>query len=148
MAMSTGESVVWKGHPSQLKNFKVFVICVVTCWLIVPVFYAFWKWLEVRCFLYELTTQRLKITQGVLNRTVGEVELYRIKDTSLVEPFWMRVFGRGNVVLLTSDRSTPEIVVEAVADAEQVREKIRAQVEAVRDTKRVREIDFEMGMEP
>ena len=126
-----------------MKNFKVFLVCGLLCWLIVPIFYAFWKWLEVRCRRYELTTQRLKFTEGVFNKKTDEIELYRIKDTALVEPFWLRMFSKGNVVLLTSDHSTPELVIDAIADAEQVREKLRVQVEAVRDTKRVREIDFE-----
>ena len=141
--MSNAETAVWTGNPSQLKNFRVFLICGLLCWLVVPLFYALWKWLEVRCFTYELTNQRLKITQGVLNKKTDEIELYRVKDTALVEPFWLRLFGKGNIELLTSDRATPELTIEAIADANRVREQLRAQVEALRDTKRVREIDFE-----
>jgi uncharacterized membrane protein YdbT with pleckstrin-like domain len=141
--METGEQVVWTGHPSQLKNFQIFLVCGLLFFLVVPIFYALWKWLEVRCFTYELTTQRLKITQGVLNKQTDEIELYRVKDTSLVEPFWLRIFGKGDIKLLTSDHATPEITIEAIGEPAAVREQLRAQVEALRDTKRVREIDFE-----
>jgi len=133
------EETIWTGRPSQVKNLKVFIACV----LIVPLPYAFWKWLEIRCFHYELTNQRLKTTRGVLNKQLDELELYRVKDTSFEQSFFLRMFGLGDVVLLTSDRSTPELRIEAIPDALDVREKIRTQVEMLRDTKRVREIDFE-----
>ena len=141
--MSAGETTIWVGRPSQLKNFKIFLLCFLLCWLIVPIFVALWYWLVVRCFQYELTTQRLRISQGVFNRQTEEIELYRIKDTALVEPFWLRMFSLGNVVLITSDRSTPELVIDAIHDAAGVRETIRAQVEALRTSKGVREVDFE-----
>jgi hypothetical protein len=83
------------------------------------------------------------MSQGVFTRATEELELYRIKDTALIEPFWLRMFSLGNVVLMTSDRSTPEVIVEAVKNPDEVRELIRAKVEALRDTKRVREVDFE-----
>jgi uncharacterized membrane protein YdbT with pleckstrin-like domain len=139
--MSVGENIIWVGRPSQLTNFKYFLLCL----LIVPIPYAIWKWLEVRCIQYELTTQRLRFSQGVFTRKTDEIELYRIKDTALVEPFWERMFSLGNVVLITSDRSTPELILVAIAHAAEVREKIRAQVEVVRTSKGVREVDFETG---
>ncbi len=141
--MSSGEQTVWQGRPSQIVNFNVFLVCLLLCWLIVPIFIAIWKWLEVRCLTYELTSQRLKTASGILTKKTDELELYRIKDTSLVEPFFFRLFSVGNVVLMTSDRSTPELTIEAIPDAENVREQIRSLVESLRDTKRVREVDFE-----
>jgi len=137
--MSSDESTVWQGRPSQVVNFKYYLACL----LIIPIPFAFWKWLQTRCFSYELTTQRLRIAQGVFSRTTDELELYRIKDLSLVQPFFLRLFSLGNVVLLTSDRSTPKLTIEAVADAGDLHEKLRRLVEELRDRKRVREVDFE-----
>ena len=137
------EELIWRGSPSQIVNLKTFVTALFLCVLIVPIFVAFWKWLETRCFRYELTTQRLKIRKGVFSRHTDELELYRVKDTALVEPFVYRLFSLGRIVLQTSDQTTPVVVIEAVPRAERLRDCIRDIVECLRDKKRVREVDFQ-----
>lgn len=107
--------------------------------------YAVWLWLGTRLQVFEFTTERIRIYEGILNQEINEVELYRVKDTSLQKPIWLRVFGLSNIVLQTSDRSCPEIMVKAVRDGGGIREKLRKQVELLRDRKRVREVDFEGG---
>ena len=49
--------------------------------------------------------------------------------------------GIGDIVLSTSDTTTPVVVLAAIRDAEAVRERVRALVEQRRDAKRVRELD-------
>src|SRR5688572_17896016 len=110
------ERTLWRGTSSQLVNVPVFVVCGLFFWLVVPIFFAIWRWLEVRCTIYELTTQRLRIATGILSQTIDDVELYRVKDHTLQKPFLHRVFNLGNIVLMTSDRTHPEVVIKAVAD--------------------------------
>ena len=93
--------------------------------------------------VFELTTERIRIYEGILNQDINEVELYRVKDTRLEKPFWLRLFGLSNIVLQTSDRSLPEVKISAVRGGVEIREKLRKQVELLRDKKRVREVDFE-----
>ena len=140
---SISEETLWVGRPSHLTNAQVYIACGLFFFLVLPLFYALWKWLELRCFEYELTTERLRISHGVLNKEFDELELYRIKDTSMTQPFFLRLFGLGNVVLVTSDKTTPELAIEAVGDPTQIREMIRGQVERLRDEKGIREVDFE-----
>lgn len=156
----TEEQVIWKGRPSQLLNFWTFLVCglimvaiVVGAILssilplaalaIVPLGWAIWKFLVVRCRIYELTSQRLRMYEGVFNQVIDEIELYRVKDTTIERPFILRLFKLGNIVLLTSDRTHHHIVMSAISDGVTVREHIRDYVETVRDKKRVREVDFD-----
>ena len=141
--MPTTEETIWRGNPSHLTNLKWYVFGGLCFWLVIPIFIVLWKWLEIRNFRYELTTERFRTIRGILNREMDELELYRVKDTSMTQPFFQRMFGLGSVVLLTSDKSTPELLIEAIPEPMQVRELIRAQVERLRDRKRVREVDFE-----
>ena len=55
----------------------------------------------------------------------------------------MRLVGLGNIVLETSDKTTPQLTIPAIAGAPVLLEKLRAEVEKRRDRKRVREVDFE-----
>lgn len=133
------ERIEWSGHPSQWQNLWWFVACV----LLVPIPWAFWRWLETRNTTYTLTDQRLKTTRGVFTRTTEDLELYRVRDNRVEQSFAERLFGLGQVVLFTTDETSPEVRLAFIKDAEAVREKIRTLVEARRDAKRVRYLDAE-----
>jgi uncharacterized membrane protein YdbT with pleckstrin-like domain len=135
------ETVVWEGRPSPVDRLGTFAACGLLLWLVVPAFVALWRWLELACTKYTLTNERLRVTAGVLSKRVDEVELYRVKDTRLEIPLHLRFFGRAHIVLMTSDRSHPELRLRAIADAEMLRNQIRGLVEKRREAKGVRELD-------
>jgi membrane protein YdbS with pleckstrin-like domain len=152
------ETVVWKGRPSQLLNFVPFTLCIVIDLALIggafvapflllltifPLIYLVWSYLKVHCRVFELTSQRLRMYEGVLNQEIDEVELYRVKDTGIARPFLQRIFGLSTITLVTSDRTHSEVVIPAIKEGMEVREKIRSHVEVVRDSKRVREVDFD-----
>src|SRR5512133_2726947 len=97
------EKTIWKGSSSQVINLGTYVICGLLFWLIVPIFIFIWKWVENRYRVYEVTTERIRITRGIFTRRIDELELYRVMDSSVVEPFWYRQFGAGNIILTTND---------------------------------------------
>lgn len=152
------ETTFWKGSPSQWLNIGPFSVAILLAigiiaggiffvpafiGLIIPAFYALWSYLTVRCQTFELTTERLRITKGVINQSIDEVELYRVKDMVVERKWWMRLTGLGNVHLETSDRSLPHVDIPAIRDCIGLRESLRKKVEAMRDKKRVREMDFD-----
>jgi uncharacterized membrane protein YdbT with pleckstrin-like domain len=92
---------------------------------------------------FDLTTQRISVRVGVLSRQRSDLELYRVKDTTLDEPLVLRLVSLGNIRLESSDRSSPSMIIPAVRNAEQVRQKIRTHVEEMRMLRRVRELDME-----
>jgi uncharacterized membrane protein YdbT with pleckstrin-like domain len=97
----------------------------------------------IRSIRYELTTERLKLRQGVLNRTLDELELYRVRDYKLEQPFFLRIFSLGNIVIRTTDTTHPYIVLRAVRDGENVLELVRRHVEECRARKNVRALDLQ-----
>src|SRR5882724_5360997 len=137
------EEPVWRGNSSQWKNFGMYLLCALFCWLIAPIFIALARYLQTKCKIYELTTERLKITEGVFSKITDTLELYRVKDIETRQPFLYRMFGVENVQMNTSDASSPFIFIEAVPSSVGLADKIRNQVEIIRQQKRVREIDIE-----
>ena len=136
------ENLLWSGTPSQVTNLGTFVIWdILACTLVlapVSLILIIWKYLEVKNQVYELTNQRLKMHSGVLSKKIEELELYRVRDTQFEQPFFLRLFGLGNVILFTTDSTSPEIILPAIPNAQGVREQIRNAVEETRDSKRVR----------
>ena len=95
------------------------------------------------CQYHDSSTQRLKIASGILNRKLDELELFRVKDYAMDQPLFLRMVGLGNLTLVTSDASTPTVAIRAIANVEDVREKLRTAVQSERDRKRVREMDVD-----
>jgi uncharacterized membrane protein YdbT with pleckstrin-like domain len=139
--MSAQESIIWEGSPSQVTNIGVFIVCGLLCFLIVPIFYAIWRWIATRCLRYSISDQRIRITEGVLNKRTDSVELYRVKDVVLLEPFGLRLFGLGNIDLRSSDFNTPLLVLRGIPSPRELREKILLATEARRQARGVREMD-------
>ena len=137
------EEIVWRGTSSQWKNFGVYLLCGLCCWLIVPIFFALARYLQLKCKVFELTTQRLKITSGVFTKVTETLELYRVKDIETRQSFLSRLVGIGNVQMTTSDASSPFVLIEAVPSTVGFADKLRNQVEIIRQQKRVREIDID-----
>jgi uncharacterized membrane protein YdbT with pleckstrin-like domain len=100
-----------------------------------------WKYLEIRCTRYRLSAEQLTATHGVLNRLTDNLELYRIKDTQVFEPFWLRPMGLGNVCIHSSDKTTPTLTIRAIPKPTDMAGLVRQQVEAERVRKGVREFD-------
>jgi uncharacterized membrane protein YdbT with pleckstrin-like domain len=137
------EEIVWRGSSSQWKNFGVYLLCGLFCWLIVPIFIALARYLKTKCKIYELTTERLKMTEGVFSKVTETLELYRVKDLEVRQPFLYRLVGIENIRINTSDLTTPFVIVEAIPSSVGFGDKLRNQVEIIRQQKRVRELDIE-----
>ena len=140
---AAAEEIVWRGTSSQWKNFGVYLLCGLLCWLLVPIFFALARFLQTKCKVFELTTQRFKITSGVFTKVTETLELYRVKDIETRQPFWSQLVGIENVQMTTSDASSPTVLVDAVPSSVGFADKLRHQVEIIRQQKRVREIDID-----
>jgi hypothetical protein len=154
-----GEPTIWRASPSQWTKLGTYALSLVLAvgavalgiiylpWLalllLIPAAFAGWTYLNVRARVYELTTERLRFYSGVFDRNIEEIELYRIKDSTIDKPFHLRIFGLGNVHILTSDRSRPSVELHGITDVHHVRDQLRYHVEKVRDEKGVREVDFD-----
>ena len=131
------ETTIWTGTSSQWVNFFPFLACL----LIIPIPYAIYRWLAVRCTRFALTNQRFRISRGILSKHYDDLELYRVKDITLAQPFIQRVLGLGTVTMITSDATTPTILLPAIKEPLAVLDRVRAEVERVRRERNVRELD-------
>lgn len=132
------EAVLWEGTPSGWQLFGWWLSAV----LIVTLPLVWWKWLVLKNNRITLTSQRLRLSSGVFTKEHEDIELYRVKDWTVTEPFWQRMMGCGRLTLVTSDRTAPEVVLDWQPEAKVFSEALRQAVEAVREKKRVREVDF------
>jgi uncharacterized membrane protein YdbT with pleckstrin-like domain len=154
------EQTIWVGSSSQVSLLHIYMLCAllaggfvalgfitpypfVAAGAALPLLYALWRFIKIKSRRYELTTQRIRIREGIFSKRTDELELYRVKDVTVFEPFWQRLFGLGNIVITTHDASTPNLTLYALPTAQETREALRHAIEECRDRKRVRVAEFE-----
>lgn len=82
-------------------------------------------WMKLRSTLYTVTNQRVMIEQGILSKTVNEIDLRYVDDSQFFQSVTDRLLGIGNVTLLSSDTTTPTYTLRSVRDPRAVRELVR-----------------------
>lgn len=128
---------------APLGGAQIPLIAALSVALLVVLLVAFKRYLDIRCRLYEVSSERVRITRGILSKRSDGLELYRVDDTLLFQPVLLRMVGKGHVQLVTSDRTNPTVMIEAVPEPRWLWDEIRKAVEMCRDRKRTRVIDFE-----
>ena len=163
---AVAETNLWSGHTSQWVHFWYYFFCILLAagiavaatvfglatagigalgylGLIIPFMMWVIRWWATKCTTYELTSQRLRIRSGILSKKTDEMELFRVRDYTMDQPFLLRLVGLGNMTLITSDATTPTLAMRAIPGIENVREKLRTAVQNERDRKRVRQMDVD-----
>ena len=87
---------------------------------------------------YSLSEDRLFISEGFLNLKDDEILLYRVRDIDTRRSLWQRLFGVGTVIVVSSDKTMPNLVLKNIKDPIFVKELIHTQVEETKIKRRVR----------
>ena len=87
---------------------------------------------------YSLSEDRLFVSEGFLNLKDDEILLYRVRDIDTSRSLWQRLFGVGTVMVASSDKSMPNLVLKNIKDPIFVKELIHSQVEEAKIKRRVR----------
>lgn len=132
--------------PSQWLNTGYFLITLIG-FIIPPLGFillmiTLWKVLVIYCWRWDLTPDSVIEKEGVLNITMDEVHLFRIKDVDLYRPLLYRLVGLSKLTLVTSDQTKPILVLNGIKDGERIREMFKKLTLNSRKSQGVREFDF------
>lgn len=103
-----------------------------------------WASMSGRTYKYELTSQRLLITRGLLGRTTDSLELYRVRDIQILQPFSQRIAGLHTIRLVTDDSVAPRVIIPDVPANLDLPNKLRHYVEECRVAKNVRDVNIDV----
>lgn len=155
-SITTGDNrVIWRGSPGQIVNFGTYIFCAAAIgllWTLMPGRLAFYgsiaiallaavEFAKVYLTRYELTANTVTKRWGIMTTHIGPVPLYRVEDSGVVKPFFMRMFGRGVVNVISSDRSHPYMKLNAVTSPERLEEVLRQTYEQARARRGTRVIE-------
>lgn len=94
----------------------------------ITILFAIWKTLVILCTKYTFTNQRVIIKTGVLSTEFEEVEISRIRDFKVTQPFALRILGLGNITIYSADMTTAEIDIKAQKNINELRDALRQAV--------------------
>ena len=102
------------------------------------------KWVQNMATRYDVTEDRLILHRGILNKSIDDIELYRVKDIRVGFSLINQWAGIGTITLITSDETTGSrpFLIDHIEHARERREKLRDLVNAARRARGVREFDM------
>ncbi|MCY0386811.1 PH domain-containing protein [Robbsia sp. Bb-Pol-6] len=89
-----------------------------------------------------IDTERITLRQGIFNKRISSLELFRIQDLTSYHPWWQRAFNVGTIVVMTSDSNNPVWRLNGIVDAEAMRAALNHAAIALRDRKGIREVNM------
>ena len=102
---------------------------------ILVVLILFLKALNLKMIFYEVTSDRIEFSRGILDRRVDNIDMFRVVDLKMRRSLLDCIFGIGKVELITTDKSDPEFVFEKVRHSRDLYDVIKkASLEADRQT--------------
>jgi len=72
------------------------------------------KIVRLKMTRYEVTTDRVEYSRGILDRRVDNLDMFRVIDLRLRRSLLDCIVGIGTIVLITTDKTDPEFVFEKV----------------------------------
>jgi hypothetical protein len=81
--------------------------------------------LSLRCLRYKITNRLIERERGIWKKYVDHVDLARVKDVQLVQSLPERMLRIGTIEIISSDRSDPEMRIEAIPKPRPIYEKLR-----------------------
>ena len=127
--------------PDPAVEGRIFIWFIAGTWLF-AVLAGLFQYLKVATTKYHVTSERLRITTGILSTMTEEVELRRVRDTSVVKPFFLRVVGLGDVNIRSDDATARFVTLKAIRDPDGLQSQIRSLVLSLYERYRMREIDI------
>jgi len=133
-------------RPSQWLNIGYFLLTI--CLTFVSMELAFisliiliWKSLVLYFTKWSYTTDTILERVGVFNVTTDEIQFFRIKDLRLYQPLLYRIVGISRLILITSDKFKPVLVLNGIRNGKRKRDMLKALAISSRREMGVKEFD-------
>lgn len=107
----------------RIWKIGLWVTAILLLWQVVGFLIAM---MRLQSTTYTITNQRIMIEQGMLTKSLNEIDLRSLDDTQFFQSVTNRLLGIGNVTLVSSDKALPVTVLHGVQDPRNLREIIRA----------------------
>jgi uncharacterized membrane protein YdbT with pleckstrin-like domain len=97
--------------------------------------------LLVRSTHYRVTSYRIDFERGLFSKTIDTLELWHVDDIKFHQSFLNRVLGVGQIMIKSTDASTPELRLHALPSPRSVFESLKQRIITVKRQRGVIKLD-------
>jgi len=119
--------------PQPLWVWPVAIVLAALCFLI-PIILA-------RTIKYKISNYRIDYERGILSKKYDTLELWHVDDVSLRQSLLDRIFGTGDITVVSNDQTTPRLQLHGVRDPKPLYESLKQRVIAVKRQRGVIKMD-------
>lgn len=101
---------------------------------------GFYRYLYIRNIRYVVTDEIIRVTRGIFFKRTDQVELFRVKDYILEQPFVLQIFRLMDLCLKSTDPENPVIWLRGIPYSDLV-DRLREHVQQARQHNRIYEIN-------
>lgn len=101
---------------------------------------GFYRYLYIRNIRYVVTDEIIRVTRGIFFKRTDQVELFRVKDYILEQPFVLQIFRLMDLCLKSTDPENPVIWLRGIPYSDLV-DTLREYVQRARQHNRIYEIN-------
>jgi len=102
--------------------------------------FVLYRYVYIRRLTYLVTSEYIRITNGILLKRVDQVELFRVKDYIIIQPPVLQLFGLMNVILKSTDGENPVVRLYGIPRSDLIDE-LRSRVQQARKNNNIYEIN-------
>ena len=85
---------------------------------------------------YYIGEEKINIRKGFLTTTEDDTYMYKVQDVTLKTSLFFFLFGLGTIVCYTGDTTSPQLIMEHIKNAKNIKEFILEQSETARRKRR------------
>ena len=101
------------------------VVALVVIALVPPVIGLLTAVAKIRSTHYKVTNQRILLERGVFSKSLEEIDTRSVDDIEFHQTFFERLFGIGEVRIVSTDKVAPTEILQGIHDPRRTRELIR-----------------------
>ena len=120
--------IIYEGSPSQVVNLGYIILCILFCWLVIPIIMMIVRILKTKFTKTTITTTEILSEHGIFSKTIDELLLKRVTDVRLSQPFWLRIFGLSTITVATTDVTDGALQIKGIPNGKQVWQQLREAV--------------------
>lgn len=102
--------------------------------------YALYKYYYIRTIKYYLTEEQIIVQKGIISKRTDYLELFRVIDLLVLQPFWLRLFGLMHVNIISFDSNEQSLFLKGIKTTD-IPNIIRKQVQECRRKNKILTVD-------
>jgi membrane protein YdbS with pleckstrin-like domain len=101
------------------------IVAILVLALVPPLIQLFTAVARIKSTHYKVTNQRILLERGVFSKSLEEIDTRSVDDTEFHQTLLERLFGIGEVWIVSTDKVAPKEVLHGIRDPRKTRELIR-----------------------